>query len=301
MASSRILSSKAVNKLQVNRLDAQAIRSDNIIVQNPSYLFSAVFNNGNFSRDSTGGTLTFTRSDFHSIIQFSDRPFRQTDNIDFESFVSLFGISDSGSNTFAQDPPNGVLVHEEEQRTYIIRLLNSDTDSVTFSLELLPGESHKLTDVNGRMSLFVDDDKSSSTEVTIQSINFQYDPLSQDSKTMDNPLYQRNELTSITFSKGVKNFQIKTGEEYNKDIFSNISLLGKRISISGESINPFFTYKDKLDSISSNPDQVSSFYMYPNSVSHNATTDTGVAKMRYNVNTPFIESNSLKIQIHFSF
>ena len=74
MASSIILSSKAVNKLQVNRLDAQAIRSDNISGQNPQYLFSAVFNNGNFTRDSTGGTLTFSNSDVDSIIQFSDRP-----------------------------------------------------------------------------------------------------------------------------------------------------------------------------------------------------------------------------------
>ena len=156
MASSRILSSKAVNKLQVNRLDAQAIRSDNISGQTPSYLFSAVFNNGNFIRDSTGGTLTFTRSDGDSIIQFSDRPFRQTGNISFEEFVSLFGISDSGSNTFAEDPPNAVLVHEEEQRTYIVRLASSDSNSATFHLELLPGESHNLGNVNGRMSLFVD-------------------------------------------------------------------------------------------------------------------------------------------------
>ena len=95
MASRRILSSLAVNKLQVNRLDAQAIRSDNIRSLTPSYLFSAVFNNGNFSRNSTGGTLTFTRSNVDSIIQFSDRPFRQTGNITFEEFVSLFGISDS--------------------------------------------------------------------------------------------------------------------------------------------------------------------------------------------------------------
>ena len=155
MTSSRILSSKAFNKLQVNRLDAQAIRSDNISRQTPSYLFSAVFN-GDFSRNSSGGTLTFTESDVDSIIQFSDRPFRQTDNISFEEFVSLFGTIRSGSNTFAEDPPNVVLVHEQEQRTYIVRLVSSDSNSATFNLELLPGEMHNLGDVNGRMSLFVD-------------------------------------------------------------------------------------------------------------------------------------------------
>ena len=49
-----------------------------------------------------------------------------------------------------------VLTHDEEQRTYIIRLLNNSTDSATFSLVLLPGESHNLGNVNGRMSLFID-------------------------------------------------------------------------------------------------------------------------------------------------
>ena len=155
MASHSLLSNKIYNKLQVNRLDALAIRSDNISSLTPSYLYSAVFT-GNFTRDSTGGTLTFTNNNLDSVIQFSDRPFRQTDNITFLQFVSLFGISESGSNTFAEDPPNAVLVHDEEQRTYIVRLASSDTNSVTFNLELLPGEMHNLDDVNGRMSFFVD-------------------------------------------------------------------------------------------------------------------------------------------------
>lgn len=155
MVSSRILSSKALNKLQANRLDAQAIRSDNILPidpNGPSYFFSVVFNNCNFTRDSTGGTLTFTRSDVDSIIQYSDRPFRQTDKISFEEFGTIL----SGSNTFAEDPSNAVLVHEEEQRTYIVRLAFSDSNLATFNLELLPGESHNLGNVNGRMSFFVD-------------------------------------------------------------------------------------------------------------------------------------------------
>ena len=153
MASSRILSSKALNKLQVNRLDAQAIRSDNISTLTPSFLFSALFT-GNFSRNSTGGTLTFTNTNINSIIQFSDRPFRQTANITLQEFVNLFDTA--GNNSFEQDPPNAVLVHEQEQRTYIVRLVSSDYNSATFNLELLPGETHNLGDVNGRMSLFVD-------------------------------------------------------------------------------------------------------------------------------------------------
>ena len=156
MASSRILTSKAFDKLQVNRLDALAIRSDNITSLTPSYLFSAVFNNATFNRNNTGGTLTFFNTDNYSIIQFSDRPFRQTSTITFEQFVSLFLPDDIGTNTFADNPPNAVLVHQQEQKTYIVRLASSDLNSVIFNLELLPGESHNLDDVSGRMSLFVD-------------------------------------------------------------------------------------------------------------------------------------------------
>ena len=152
--SNSLLDNRLFNKLQVNRLDAQSIRSDNISGQTPSYLFSAAFNNATFNRNDTGGTLTITKDNTESVIKFSDRPFRQTDNISFNEFASLFNTS--GNNSFEEDPPNGVLTHDEEQRTYIIRLLNNNIDSATFSLELLPGESHNLTTIEGRMNLFVD-------------------------------------------------------------------------------------------------------------------------------------------------
>ena len=150
MASSSLLDSKLIDKLQVNRLDAQKIRSNNIASLTPSYLFSAVFN-GNFTRNLTGGTLTFNINDVDSIIQFSDRPFRQTQYIKFEQFVSIFT-----TGTFVEDPPNCVLVNKEEQRTYIVKLASSDTDIVTFNLELLPGETHNLENINGKMNIFID-------------------------------------------------------------------------------------------------------------------------------------------------
>ena len=172
MASSRILFSKAVDKLQVNRLDAQAIRSDNIKSLFPSFLFSAVFNNATFDRNVTGGTLTITKYNTESIIKFSDRPFRQTDNITFEQFVSLFGILNSGLNSFAEDPPNAVLVHNEEQRTYIVRLVSSDSNSATFILDLLPGETHIFSNINGRMNLFVDDGQTQTQYKVDITINY---------------------------------------------------------------------------------------------------------------------------------
>ena len=150
MASSSLLDSKLIDKLQVNRLDAQKIRSNNIASLTPSYLFSAVFN-GNFTRNLTGGTLTFNINDVDSIIQFSDRPFRQTQYIKFEQFVSIFT-----TGTFVEDPPNCVLVNKEEQKTYTIKLESIDMDIVRLNLELLPGETHNLENINGKMNIFID-------------------------------------------------------------------------------------------------------------------------------------------------
>ena len=150
MSSSSLLASKYFDKLQVNRLKAIDIKSDNIYPESPSYLFSAVFNNAQFDRNNTGGTLRFTKDDIQSVIQFSDRPFRQTQNITYEDFVSLF-------NAFAEDPPNAVLVHSEEQRTYKVVLSSSTENEAVFDLELLPGEIHNLSSVSGRMNLFVDE------------------------------------------------------------------------------------------------------------------------------------------------
>ena len=76
MASSSLLPSKYFDKLQVNRLKANEIKSDNIYPNRPYYLFSVVFNTAIFERNKTGGTLIITKSDTESIIQFSDRPFR---------------------------------------------------------------------------------------------------------------------------------------------------------------------------------------------------------------------------------
>ena len=157
MTSRSILNSFYFDKLLVNRLQANSILSNNISSLTPSFLFSVLFT-GNFSPNSNGGTLTFSQTDVDSIIQFSDRPFRQTKYITFSQFVSLFLNSKIGSNTFSKDPPNVVLVHNQEQRTYILKLATSNSNSVTFNLELLPGEEHNLEDINGKMSLFVDDE-----------------------------------------------------------------------------------------------------------------------------------------------
>ena len=171
MASSTILSSKAFNKLQINRLDAKEIRSNNISSLTPSYLFSAVFN-GNFIRNSTGGILRFTSSDVVSIIQFTDRPLRQTEIILFDDFVSLFETKIYSNNSFEDSPPNAVLVHKEEQRTYIVRESLHTDEFLKLSLELLPGETHNISTVNGSMNLFVDGDTDGDSDILQNAIEF---------------------------------------------------------------------------------------------------------------------------------
>lgn len=90
----------------------------------------------------------------NDVIQFSERPFRETDKITIQNFVNLFTLS--GPDSFKEDPPNMVLVHSEEQRTYVMKLSSQSNNQVVFTLELLPGETHNLTNVTGKMNLFVD-------------------------------------------------------------------------------------------------------------------------------------------------
>jgi len=171
MASSRILDSRYFDKLAANRLEALSIKSDNIKngtsdssgPDGPSYLFSLLLKDATFTPNTTGGTLTFDLP-LHSgdnVIMFSDRPFRQTSFISFNEFISAF-TSDNSNDSFQKDPPNAVLVHSEEQRTYIVRYSSTDSSSdsttVTFNLELLAGETNvSLNVISGRMNLFVDD------------------------------------------------------------------------------------------------------------------------------------------------
>ena len=178
MASSSLTKNTNFDKLLVNKLQANDILANDILADNinaddveaneitdndPSYLFSVVSDNVTFTRTSTGGTLTFLKAEFDgksgSVIEFTDRPLRQSYVIPFDELVDEF--EDTDFNSFEEDPPNAVLRHEEEQRTYKVKLMkNDDTGKdkkAIFELDLLPGEMHNLNTVTGRMSLFVDD------------------------------------------------------------------------------------------------------------------------------------------------
>ena len=288
MSSSSLLPSKYYDKLQVNRLKANDIKSDNISPMSPSYLFSAVFNNATFNRNETGGTLTITRDDTESIIQFSDRPFRQTENIDFDTFVSLFSNSVStGDNSFEEDPPNGVLTHEEEQRTYIIRLLNSDNDKATFNFELLPGESHNLNTVSGRMSLFVDN----SSTIKITKIFWSY----------DNDYTPSNQYPdSIT----IGTLKIETNKKYNlKTLINDINNQGKNATISASGINPPENKSYTLSKFSEyNPDKINTFNFYSdNNTPVTTSNKSGELQLGYYVQLDLSKFKGSGLSIEISY
>ena len=122
MSSSSTLPSKYFNRLQANRLEAQnsyIINYDKI-----SFLYSLLLKSATFNKNNTGGTLTFSSGDVDSVIEFTDRPFRKTGTISIDDFIDLFSIV--GNNSFSVDPPNGVLVSSEEQKTYEIKTVGSD-------------------------------------------------------------------------------------------------------------------------------------------------------------------------------
>lgn len=208
MVSNSLLSSRYYDKLKVNRLETQTIVSDNILPEKSSYLFSINLNNAKFDRNENGGNLLITKNDTESIIQFSDRPLRQTETIDFEFFIDLFK-NNLENNSFSEDPPNGVLIHDEEQRTYIIRLSKSDNDSAIFNLELLPGEKHNLSTITGKFNLFVD----SSVGLSCRLVSIEKD-ISENDSTLS---YQNKSLNNIMITLNTlgPNLKLQINRSYN--------------------------------------------------------------------------------------
>ena len=160
MTSASNLSSKMYNRLQANKLQALDSKVSDYGIDNPSYLYSLLLSNATLDKTTHGGFLTFTGDDAVSIIQFTDRPLRQTnDNYSLDNFVALFDVNNDEFNAFSEDPPNGVWVNEEEQKTYeLVSLKYDDTNkNYVVKLKLIEGEIHtSLEPVTGATSFFVD-------------------------------------------------------------------------------------------------------------------------------------------------
>ena len=236
--------------IQTNLINTIKNAQNNIITsisQTPSYLYSLVLPNATFERNSNGGILSFDRfTEDYSIIQFSDRPFRESKNITMSEFINLFKTS--GINSFQEDPPNGVLLHDEEQRTYSIKLFENnlnELDVVKFHLNLLPGQTHNLNNITGRISFFVDDgsDARIKTKYTIKTGTPPfYIATKNNSRFKTQPINAEyvaypdsNELMFYTIN--IQSIDIKNDIETSKII--RVNLIGSN----GDSIE--FKYKNK--------------------------------------------------------
>ena len=157
MNSSSLLDSKFLNKLQVNRLDAQSIRSNNISNQEIVYLYSVISkyaNLENLGNESNSIKLNLVK-EYSNITEFSDRPIRiSNNNFDFDEFVMLF--KNLNNNSFEIDPPNCVLVANGVQITYKMELYYSDGNIASFILSLIDNETIKHDSYSGSINLFVD-------------------------------------------------------------------------------------------------------------------------------------------------
>ena len=155
MASSSNLPSKFFNSIYINRLQALNSKVSNFNDPTPNFLFSILFNDATLNKHPDKATLSFTSSNISSIIQFTDRPLRQSKTISSEDFLSLFNVDNSGFNSFAEDPPNGVLVLNKEQKTYEIKSIKRDGSEIKFEM-LYVSETGQLGEQTGKMSFFID-------------------------------------------------------------------------------------------------------------------------------------------------
>ena len=145
MASSSLLPNYALNKLVTPRLDVvNPEPSTNIEGLSPSYLYSIVSKINilnNFKIDSQNDNIaiiSFNKSDLQ-IIEFTDRPFRQTGPFDTHNFIDLF----KNGKTFEKVPPNAVFtIPKQGGLNSLLELvvelsLRSQTDTtVTFNLNV---------------------------------------------------------------------------------------------------------------------------------------------------------------------
>ena len=174
MSSSGLLPSYNFNKLQVNDLQTKFtsdVKTKDETSIFPQYLYSLVADNSTFTPNLSDNTATLkiNKSDTH-IIEFTDRPFRQTiNNFPFEDFISLFEVTTL--NSFNVDPPNGVLIIGEQQATYEVTLKSADTESATFNLNLKVFENETNvfgnSPITGKITLFVDSNNSLSNVMAL--------------------------------------------------------------------------------------------------------------------------------------
>jgi len=155
MTSSRISSSKYINRLEVNRLEANNLKVNKEKQTKPSLLFSLI---GDSVYSAHTNTLTLVNNDKLKLLAFTDRPYRKQSKIDDPtSTLNFLFNKDNSIDSFSEDPPNAVLVINNKQVVYELDHFNENTS--TFHLKPLPNHSeyyNHIDDYTGEISLFID-------------------------------------------------------------------------------------------------------------------------------------------------
>ena len=159
MSSSSLLPSKNYDKLQVNRLKANAIKSDNISPETPEYLFSLTDKQGLYQNN-----IITINKDTLDLIVFTDRPLRYQNQVNGKNAKDLIEelFSENTSNSFTEDPPNLTLVTKDGQNAYQVEKFEIiNNNQLQFMVSPLRNEisnivSSDLPEIEGNVTMFID-------------------------------------------------------------------------------------------------------------------------------------------------
>ena len=143
MASSRIVNNYKFNKLEAIRLDTvnpNGIRANTIGSITPNYLYS-ILANCSFTPTNDGGLLEIFNKD-SNVIEFTDRPFRQTYKISLAEFVIIFNENFTLKNEYQ----NAVLINDGKQETFVVSYgyIDIEKDSVLYILNSIEFNENRL-------------------------------------------------------------------------------------------------------------------------------------------------------------
>ncbi len=122
-----------------------------------SFNFSGIFNNAMFKITETGGILTIKKKDVESIMDYSNSSIKK---IEYDTFISLFENNNANRGIYV------ILNYHNNENSYNIELLKSNSTSASFNLLLSSEETHNLKILKeqkqkilkGRMNLYVDEE-----------------------------------------------------------------------------------------------------------------------------------------------
>lgn len=175
MASKSILDSKFFNKLQINKLQAVETKILNK-VKEEKFLFSLEIQEAYFKDKNT---LYFEKiNNNYNLITFSDRPFRYSNTVFGQDAIKQLEnlYNENTRNNFKDDPPNGVIVTDKFQATFILEGI-SITNSVIYFHIISIGDNNPLDNLNdfkletARTVLFIDDAISTGND-NVDTINY---------------------------------------------------------------------------------------------------------------------------------